>query len=123
MINISKRKGIRLWRRFLTSPLVSELPDGFGGNANLVAKCVAFATRFASTCAAAKKERMTSVIRSFLKKDYKKDIFSFCNKVSNPSKINAFRPSGEKLHQHFFTIHYYLLLAKKRQEVLVKSEK
>ena len=37
-------------------------------------------------------------------------------------KYNAFRPSGEKLHQHFFTIHYYLLLAKKRQEVLVKSE-
>ena len=59
MINISKRKGIRLRRRFLTSPLVSELPDGFGGNANLVAKCVAFATKFESTCAAAKKERGT----------------------------------------------------------------
>ncbi len=53
---------------------------------------------------------------------YEKDIFAFYNKVSNPSKINAFQPSGEKLHQHFFTIHYYLLLAKKRQEVLVKSE-
>ena len=55
-------------------------------------------------------------------KGYEKIIFTVCNKVSNPSKINAFRPSGEKLHQHFFTIHYYYYL-QKNSSLIEKSEK
>ena len=51
-------------------------------------------------------EKSTSALQMcfFLYKGYQKDIFTVCNKDSNPSKINAFR------------------LAEKRQEVLVKSE-
>ena len=36
-------------------------------------------------------------------------------------KYNAFRLKGEKLHQHFFTIHYHLL--PNRQVSKEKSEK
>ena len=54
--------------------------------------------------------------------DYKKDIFgSFAYEFEPLVKYNAFRLKGEKLHQHFFTIHYYLL--PNRQVSEEKSEK
>ena len=45
----------------------------------------------------------------------------FAIRIRTLVKYNAFRLKGEKLHQHFFTIHYYLL--PNRQVSKVKSEK
>ena len=59
---------------------------------------------------------------SFVERLRKRYFFQFAIRIRTQVKYKAFRPKGEKLHQHLFTIHYYLLLAKKRQEVLVKSE-
>ena len=61
------------------------------------------------------KRTLTRSVLFVLYRGYEKIFFVDCIKVSNPSKINTFRPKGEKLHQHLFTIHYYLLLAKNRQ--------
>ena len=52
----------------------------------------------------------------------KKCFLRFAIRIRTLVKYNAFRPKGEKLHQHFFTIHYYLLFVKKRQEALVKRK-
>ncbi len=59
--------------------------------------------------------------RTFLSIDYKKDVFEKLVKRLELSTIKCFSPC-EKLHQHFFTIHYYLLPPKNPAE-LVKSEK
>jgi len=49
----------------------------------------------------------------------KKIFLPFLRMNSNPHRNSNYPQSG---YLYFFTIHYYLLLAKKRQEVLVKSE-
>ena len=50
--------------------------------------------------------------------DYEKDIFAVFAYEFEPSQ--KFKSSAKRIPLLF---HYYLLLAKKRQEVLVKSEK
>ncbi len=52
-----------------------------------------------------------------------KRYFGFLTDGFEPTHIiNAFRPLGEKLRQHLFTIHFYLLSIDKFRERRVKSE-
>ena len=102
--------------------LVSKLPDLRAAKPNLILRRFARRASFEATSAAAK-AKDTLWVSFALCKDYGKDFLRFAIRFRTLVKYNAFRPSGEKLHQHFFTIHYYLLLAKKSVHAdLVKSE-
>ena len=56
-----------------------------------------------------KKELLVDKSSFFVVKMLRKRYFSgFVTRIRTRVKHNAFRPQGEKLHQHLFTITYYL---------------
>jgi len=70
-------------REFFAEPPVSELPSAFGSNANLILRRFARRASFEATSAPANAKRTPIGVLFALYKGDEKDIFLFCNKVSN----------------------------------------